>query len=47
GLVVGHRGDPEKGLETMEKARELARGTAQISNVESGFTILRGMTGTE
>ncbi len=47
GLVVGHRGDPERGLEIMEKARELARGTAQISNVESGFTILRGMTGTE
>jgi tetratricopeptide (TPR) repeat protein len=44
GLVTGHDGNPEKGMEIMAKARELARDEEQRKNVEAGFEILRGMT---
>ena len=47
GLVAGHRGDPEKGLEIMEKARELAQDEDQRKNVEAGFEILQEMAATD
>jgi Tfp pilus assembly protein PilF len=43
GLVFGHQGHPEKGLEIMETARGLARDEEQRKNVEAGFDILREM----
>ena len=43
GLVAGRRGDPEKGMEIMKKARELARDEEQRKNVQAGFEILREM----
>jgi tetratricopeptide (TPR) repeat protein len=43
GLVTGHRGNPEKGLEIMEKARKLAQDEDQRRNVEAGFEILQEM----
>ena len=43
GLIAGHSGDPEKGLEIMEKARELAQDENQRKNVKAGFETLREM----
>ena len=43
GLVAGHQGNPAKGLEIMEKARELAQDEEQRKNVEAGFEILKEM----
>ena len=47
GLVAGHRGEPEKGMDLMEKARLLAQDEAQRKEVEAGFEILREMAGTD
>jgi tetratricopeptide (TPR) repeat protein len=43
GLVTGPRGNPEKGLEIMKKARKLAQDEDQRRNVEAGFEILQEM----
>ena len=43
GLVLGHKGDQEKGLQVMEKARELARNEEQRLQVEAGFQALQEM----
>ena len=47
GLLAGHRGDPEKGMGFMEKARELALDEEQRNHVEAGFQILREMAATD
>jgi tetratricopeptide (TPR) repeat protein len=43
GLATGHKGEPEKGLEIMEKARLLARDQEQRQLVEAGFEKLKEM----
>lgn len=43
GLVLGHKGDPEKGLQVMEKAGELSRNEEQRQQVEAGFQALEEM----
>jgi len=47
GLVTGYRGDPEKGMVTMEKAREVAHGEDQKKNVEAGFEALQSIIKTK
>lgn len=44
GLVAGHRGEPEKGMDLMEKARRLAQDEAQRKEVEAGIQALQEMT---
>lgn len=44
GLVLGQKGDPEKGRQVMEKARDLARDEEQRQQVEDGFQMLQEMT---
>ena len=43
GLVAGHRGEPQKGMELMEKARHLAQDEQQRQQVEAGFETLQEM----
>jgi tetratricopeptide (TPR) repeat protein len=47
GLATGYLGNPELGLATMEKARELAQDEDQQKNVESGFEVLQSMVDTK
>ena len=43
GLVAGYQGEPEKGMELMEKARLLAQDEEQRQQVEAGFKALQEM----
>lgn len=43
GLVAGHQGEPEKGMELMEKAQRLAQDDEQRQQVETGFKVLQEM----
>ena len=45
GLATGHKGEPEKGLQIMEKARLLARDDEQRQLVAAGFETLKAMAG--
>ena len=43
GLVTGHKGEPEKGQQIMEKARLLAQDEEQRQLVKAGFETLQEM----
>jgi len=42
-LIQGHRGDPDGGLETLDRARALATTPDEINTVDQCYELLKGM----